>query len=306
MNCQRVPIQWPQQAKLIQILDDLEVDYPEAIEIVGRLNIFKPYLLQISYDSQFDFLYVLNGLLTRLVFTPRNEWDAFVSRMVAAICESEQLTDNYNIRNTEEISSNTEVVTHVEAQEKCGDISDVVETTPPSPEPLGLKCDGLSAAPRSIDQGSSITPVPQVSHATALRQVTKKTNCSATKLKKTSPRQAEGLGRKDDADVKKITLAADALHLQMHESRAVNRLMKNVNGLKRSNPGEYRRQVLDAKYKFFRSAEAMIPTGYDPKATDLFILQELTTHLADTDWIWFRGLSKKAHRLTFMILDRRK
>lgn len=299
MNCQRVPIHWPQTVKLLQILNDLEVDYPDALELIGRLNIFKPYLLQLQYESQFDFLYVLNGLMTRLVFTPRNEWDQFVSRMVAAICEQEHLTDSYNASLT---SGGAGLAPEASA---CHALADA--TCPDAP---ALDCQSTLLAEPSL---TSEVELPIVGNHGSIQEQRNALHlpeaCSKDEDKRRpteknpKPRNSRLQAKTHQSD---FSLADTAASLTLHDSSTINSLMKNVNKLKKIDLVEYRRQALDKKYKYFTSVEALIPSSYDSKAKDLYILQKLTTHLADTDWIRFKGISRNIQDITFRILDRRK
>lgn len=262
-NLPKSPL-WPEEADFLRVLCYMKVPIEEAPSVLMHINCVRPYLLQIEYESDIDFLVLLNGVTTKIVFTPRDDRANVVSHMIRELCEAEGFEDKHNVQEEEEVFYDSEespdpapVVEHIQER---------LEEAPVQEE-----------RPDAIQQDLPLKP-----------------------LSKAKRRQLRRKKLQQDRDVPAPTtrLTQDLTTLRLDETRKVNSAMKNLKRLQSALVDrKLAQRALARKMAVFEECESHILKYFVHEAGELIPLQTFVSNVADLDWVRFRGTSDKINRL---------
>lgn len=286
-NLPKSPL-WPEEADFLRILCYMKVPYDDANSIISHVNLLKPYLTQIEYECDMDFLVLLNGITTKVVLTPRDDRAKLVSSMIRDLCEAEGFTDNHNTTSSVE----EDVFYDSEESSDVDDALEVSPVSPPTPSPERDLC--------SIDVPGSFL-------------VDERPGCPEEEklplpiipLSKSKRRQLrrKKLEQHRDSPVHHPRSVEDLLNVKIHESRRVNTAMKNVKTLRSAAMDQKLAQrALAKKVAAFEQFEKQIVKLLGHEAGELIPLQTFVSNVADLDWVQFRGTSDKMNRLMDRLL----
>lgn len=261
----------------------MKVPHDDAESIIGHLSHLKPYLMQIEYESDMDFLVLLNGITTKVVFTPRDDRAKLVSDMIRNLCEAEGFEDKHNIPPAEEdVFYDSEespdvdcapVALHdlfpIEDLPCCSqDVSTISEERPGCPEKDTL-------------------PLPTTPLSKAKRRLLRR----------------KKLEQHRDTPIQFPRPTEDLVNVKIHQSRRVNTAMKNLKHLQSAALDQkLAKRALAKKVAAFQQFEIQIVRLLGHEAGELIPLQTFVSNKADLDWVQFRGTSDKMNRLMDRLL----
>lgn len=265
----------------------MKVDPDEARHVISELEHLKPYLTQLEFDSDIDFLYLLNGVTTKVVFTARDDRADLVSRMIRDICESEGMVDHHNKVNPTHITQPTETE---ETKDQTSVIqlshpAEVEERTPANPSSPSIseeRAEEIRVAPPDVVVIKD--PATSISKA-------KKRRIRRTTLEKNRDRTSQ--------------MRAEFSNLNISNSRQVNSAMKNVKYIQTAvrRDANLAKRAITAKIKHFEYFETKIVKLLGHEAGELIPLQTFVSNVADLDWVRYRGVADKINRLTDRLLE---
>lgn len=273
----------------------MKVPSEDAYSVIEHMNFLKPYLTQLEYECDMDFLVLLNGITTKVVFTPCDDRAKLVSSLIRDLCEAEGFEDKHNTPSVEE---------HVfYDSEESLDVDGTLEVPPTSP-PVPNPEEDLGYC--SVDL-SSVTDIP----GTVLDDERprcpeeEKLQLPIIPLSKAKRRQLrrKKLEQHRDSPVHPPRSVEDLLNVKIHESRRVNTAMKNVKTLRLAAMDQKLAQrALAKKVACFEQFEKQIVKLLGHEAGELIPLQTFVSNVADLDWVQFRGTSDKMNRLMDRLL----
>lgn len=86
---------WPRDDDFERVLLYLRVPMSETSEIIRIMRLFEPYLLRIGFESDMDFLFLLNSITTSIVKTAPDAREKRADQMIRALCAEEGLVYGY-------------------------------------------------------------------------------------------------------------------------------------------------------------------------------------------------------------------
>lgn len=283
-NLPKSPL-WPEEADFLRILCYMQVPIEDANSVILHVNSLRPYLTQIEFDNDMDFLVLLNGITTKVVFTPSDDRANLVSYMIRELCEAEGFEDKHNAPSTPDV--------------------DIFYDSEESP-------DDYNAVPASHELSScSIHPSECV-----LDEIPVEEECPGRPDEDTPPLPTIVLSKSKRRQLRRKKLERhrdNASHssdppegfvdLKIHQSRRVNAAKKNVNNLHRAAVDvKLAKCALVRKMAAFDGFEKQIVKLLGHEAGELIPLQTFVSNVADLDWVQFRGVSDKLNRLMDRLL----
>lgn len=274
---------WPEEADFLRILCYMKVPHGDAESIIGHISHLKPYLMQIEYESDMDFLVLLNGITTKVVFTPSDDRAKLVSNMIRDLCEAEGFEDKHNLPPVEE-----DVFYD---SEESSDV-DCAQAAPLDPLPIEEPpcCSRIVSTVNEERPGcpeEDRLPLP------------------TTQLSKAKRRQLrrKKLEQHRDTPIQLPRPTEDLRDIKIHQSRRVNTAMKNLKHLQSAALDQkLAKRALAKKVAAFEQFEIQIVKLLGHEAGELIPLQTFVSNKADLDWVQFRGTSDKMNRLMDRLL----
>lgn len=94
---------WPRDDDFERVLSYMRVPLSDARHVIRVMRSFEPYLLRIGFESDMDFLYLLNSITTNIVRTAPDAREKRADQMIRALCVEEGLV--YGLDDSEDESS---------------------------------------------------------------------------------------------------------------------------------------------------------------------------------------------------------
>lgn len=82
---------WPNDGDFERVLLYMRVPYSDVNQIISVMRLFEPYLLKIGFDTDMDFLYLLNSITVNIVHTAPDAREERAKSMIRALCKEEAL-----------------------------------------------------------------------------------------------------------------------------------------------------------------------------------------------------------------------
>lgn len=261
----------------------MKVPHEDAVSIIGHISHLKPYLTQIEYECDMDFLVLLNGITTKVVFTPSDDRAKLVSTMIRDLCEAEGFEDKHNFPPVEED-------VYYDSEESFDvDCAQDAPSDPLPTEELACCLQELSASieerPECLEEDR--LPLPTIPLSKAKRRQLRR----------------KKLEQHRDTPVQSTRPVEDLLSSKIHQSRRVNTAVKNLKHLQSAALDQkLAKRALAKRVAAFEQFEAQIVKLLGHEAGELIPLQTFVSNKADLDWVQFRGTSDKMNRLMDRLL----
>lgn len=275
---------WPRDDDFERVLSYMRVPLSDALHVIRVMRLFEPYLLRIGFESDMDFLYLLNSITTTIVRTAPDAREKRADQMIRALCVEEGLV--YGLDDSEDESSDFCELESVTSSPTLTRHPDCDPTMCSSNAPCdlcqsaGSDASELSDADQlceTLESTVNTIPVEDVPELTEVKLVQDEVENLCLALERVNiPTLEEGC-------VHAVTLSPSA--------RRRLRKKRQKEFFERSSPSAF---CCD-RDKIKRPP----PASHNSSSNSLsYPFYTFVSNMADVDWLRFRGVSDKIRLLT--------
>lgn len=275
---------WPRDDDFERVLSYMRVPLSDALHVIRVMRLFEPYLLRIGFESDMDFLYLLNSITTTIVRTAPDAREKRADQMIRALCVEEGLV--YELDDSEDESSDFCELESVTSSPTLTRHPDCDPTMCSSNAPCDLcQSTGSDASELSdtdqlcefLESTVNTIPVEDVPELTEVKLV--------------------------QDEVENLCLALERVNVPTLKEGCVHAVTLSPSARRRLRKGRQKEFFEKSSPSAFRCDRTGIkrspPTNYNSAPNSLsYPFYTFVSNMADVDWLRFRGVSDKIRLLT--------